>query len=87
MSGAPAAPSPDGRSGTTRLISEMYLGFLAFGLPYFCTDVLGPRVAMEQDPEEGFKRPDSLLLAACSAPLDLVFVLLQIHSRDNHESN
>ncbi len=40
MSGDPAAPSPNGRSGTTRLISEMYLGFLAFGLLYVCTYVL-----------------------------------------------
>ena len=39
MNDDPAAPSPDGRSGTTRLVSEMYLGFLAFGLLYFCTHV------------------------------------------------
>ncbi len=40
MNDDPAAPSPDGRSGTTRLVSEMYLGFLAFGPLYVCTDVL-----------------------------------------------
>ena len=40
MSGDPKAPSPNGRSGTTRLISEMSLGFLAFGLLAFCTYVL-----------------------------------------------
>ncbi len=40
MNDDPAVPSPDGWSGTTRLVSEMYLGFLAFGLLAVCTYVL-----------------------------------------------
>ena len=47
MSGDPAAPSPSGRSGTMRLILEMYLGFLAFGPLYFCAYVLN-RVVVDR---------------------------------------
>ncbi len=44
MSGDPETSPPDGRSGMTRLVSDLYVGFWAFGLLYFCTYVLNQAI-------------------------------------------